>query len=272
MISILATLCIFALIILFVAVRLRSSGFGPGPAALLIFFLVLQLAAALSAAILPALALALLLAFTAEAARRLAQTQSARGVVVLGLSLAATQFASPLGIVVAALLAPALAVHAPGETNAKNAGLLLLLLFVPVATALLLAYLAHEARFDPFAYLAGPFDAVLNRRIFDPSSPRTNGLIDAAIMAVLAFPVWLAALRSRRVGMTALVASALIIAVIVAALLGRSRSLGAFVPSLAVLNVLSFTESGDDPLVPIQAVALSALSAMASWLFIAIPV
>jgi hypothetical protein len=91
-------------------------------------------------------------------------------------------------------------------------------------------------------------------------------------MAVLAFPVWLAALRSRRVGMTALVASALIIAVIVAALLGRSRSLGAFVPSLAVLNVLSFTESGDDPLVPIQAVALSALSAMASWLFIAIPV
>ncbi|MGN6148762.1 MAG: hypothetical protein ACTHPD_09510 [Rhizomicrobium sp.] len=272
MISVLAALCIFILITLFIAARLWSSRFGPWPMALLLFFLVVQLAAALSAALLPALALALFLAFASEAARGLAQTQSARGVVALGVSLAATQFASPLGVVVAAILAPALAFHAPGETKAKNAGLLLLLLFVPVATALLLAYLAHEVRFDPFVHLVGPFDATLRRQIFDPSSPRANGLIEAFAMVVMAFPIWFAVWRSRSVSVTALVASTLIAAVIVTALLGRSRSLGAFVPSLAVLNVLSFTEPESDPLLPVHVVSLSALSTMASWIFIALPV
>jgi hypothetical protein len=271
-ISALVTLCTFAVIIQFVFGRLRSAAFTPGTSALLLVFMTVQLAAAFSAAVLPALGLALFLAFVSEAARGLVQTQSARGVVVLGLSLAATQFASPLGVVVAAILAPALAFHVPGETRAKNAGLLLLLLFVPVATALLLAYLAHEARFDPSAYLAGPFDALLHRQIFDPGSPRANGMIVAAVMMVLAFPVWFAAWRSRRIGATALVASTLIVAVIVTALLERSRALGAFVPSLAVLNALSFTESRSDPILPVHAVVLSALSAMVSWLFVAVPI
>ena len=272
MISAALTLCAFALIILLVTARLRDAGYSSGICAVLPFFLALQLATAVAARALFALALALVLVLVAESATALARVRSVRNVVTLSVSLAAAQLVNPLGVAVTAILVPALAVlQTPTETRNRNTGLLIVLLFIPVAATLTLAYLAQEFRFDPLLWLASPFDHLIRAQIFDRASPEANGLINAAAMAVMACPIWFLAMRSRPARIVALVAAALIGAAIVTALLHRSYSLAAFAPSFAGLSFLSFAERGEEAMPAEHLIALAALSTMASWLIIAIP-
>lgn len=261
--------CFFAAINLFAACCLRPA-YPVGTMAVLLFFLSLQLATAFSAAVIPALALAFLLGLIAAVANSLAEALSARGVVVMGLSLAATQIANPLGALLAAMFAPLFTLRMPDAARGKNAGLLLLLLFIPAITALVLAYLARTAHFDPFPHLAGSFDRAIQPLLFSHMAPRAKGIVEALVVTVLALPVWLAALRSGGVVATVLVASTLVAAILIAALFGHAHSLGVFLPSIAVLNTLSLLDPRSDPPLPIHAVSLSALSAIASWLFIVI--
>jgi hypothetical protein len=222
----------------------------------------------LGASLLRAWALALLLFLIAWQAGNFARAQNARMVIVLGVSLAAVQFVSPGGVIVAAIVAPVLATfHVP--QNGRNAGILVLLLFIPVGTALLLSYLARETHFIPAAWLSGPFDRVLAPRIFDPLNAARNGVLDAAAMIAMAFPVWLMAARFPAARVIAIVTSSLIAAVGVAAFLGRSRALGAFAPSLAALSLLSLTEFQNGPLRAQRAVAISTTSVVLSWLLLA---
>ncbi|HEY8950024.1 MAG TPA: hypothetical protein VIM56_14155 [Rhizomicrobium sp.] len=273
MISVIPSLCVFTLLVAFIGVRLRAVGYAWALSATLLFMLALQLLTALTAASLSALALALVLSLVAASAGSLARAQTARRVVTLGASLAATQIVSPVGVIVTAILAPALAfLRSSGETRFRNAGLLVLLLFIPVAAALLLAYLANMFRFDFAVLMNGPFDHILSARVFDPESPRVNGAINALALIVIAFPVWFVAAFHRQARIVATVTSALLIAVVMMALLQRSHSLGAFAPSLAGLSYLALAEAGPEAMLPEQAVLFAAFSAIVSWLFIAVPV
>jgi hypothetical protein len=266
----LVALGVFLLLVLFSAKFLRRD-YPAGSVVLILLLLIVQLMTALSAAVLPALALALLSVVIAQSAETPAGAQSARGVVTLGAALAGIQLATPLGAVIAALLAPALALHEPTRRLARTAGLLLLLLFIPVATAFLLAYLAREAAFDPAAYFSTPLDFTIRPAVFARMNPRVKGFIEAALLGVLAIPVWLAALRSQKWTAGAQVAFVLAAALAISAALGRASPLGIPLPSIAMLNVMSFAEPQGDPLSSIHAVAFSALSATASWLFIVLP-
>jgi hypothetical protein len=266
----LVALGVFLLLVLFAANRLRKD-YPAGTAVFILLLLIVQLMTLFSAAVLPALVLAFLLTVIARSARVLAEAQSARGVVILGVALAGTQLATPAGAAIAAILAPVLALHEPARKRARNAGLLLLLLFIPIATAFLLAYLAREAAFDPAAYFSTPFDFAIRPAVFARLNPRMKGFIEAALLGVLAIPVWLAALRSQKWTASAQVAFALGAAVAVSAVLGRASPLGISLPAIAMLNVMSFAEPQGDPLPPVHAVAFSVLSTVASWLFIVLP-
>jgi len=250
--------------------NLRASDYSLRDCVILVALMIVQLAAAFSARPFHALLLALALCVTAKAAMEFAAAQSARGVIALGLSLAATQVVSPAGVVVSALVVPALAAaQAPTSSRGKNTGLLLLLLFTPLASAAAFACMARELQFDPWIYMMGPFDHFLHPRIFDPASLRRSGLINAVAMAAVAFPIWWTASRSRRAGWVAIVASALMVAVAVAALMQRSYSFGAFVPSLAGLSMLAIAELESGSHRARQAIAMSAASAAISWLLLA---
>jgi hypothetical protein len=119
--------------------------------------------------------------------------------------------------------------------------------------------------------MAGSFDRLFLARIFDHASPQMNGAINAAILAIVAFPVWFLALLHRQARVVAIVAAALIFAVLAIAFLHRSYSLGAFIPSVAALSFLALAEAGSET-PPEHAIALASLSAIASWLFLAVPV
>jgi hypothetical protein len=184
---------------------------------------------------------------------------------VLGLSLAAVQVASPAGLLISAIVVPTLATaHVPAASRGKNAGLLLLLLFTPLMSAAVFAYLAREFQFDPWSYLAGPLDHLIRSRIFDRMNPRRGGLIGATALFLAAFPIWWMASRSRRAGIVAIAAAALVAAVAGTALMRRSYSFGAFVPASGSLALLAIAEVKDTR----RAIALSAASAIVSWLFL----
>lgn len=271
MISFAAGLCIFLLLVGFMAGRLKAAGYQPAISAGLIFILISHLATALTAVIFPALGLALTMTFVAASAMALRRAQTARSVVTLGISLAAAQAINPMGAIVTAILAPTLTfVGSPNETRVRNAGFLILLLFIPVAAALMLAYLARDFHFGLLPFMSGPFDHFLPARLFASASPQVDGLINAAILAVIALPVWFLAPWHRETRIVAIVAAALVVAVAAAAFLHRSYSLGAFIPSIAALSFLALTEAGGGT-PPEIAIALASLSAIASWLFLAVP-
>jgi hypothetical protein len=227
------------------------------------------LIAAFSASALHALLLALAIFVSAKAAMEFVGAGSVRGIIAMGVSLAAVQIVSPSGIVVSAIVAPALAASQPSRpAHGRNTGLLLLLLFMPLASAAILAYLAREFRFEPWAYMASPFDHLLPAQIFDNASPRRSGAINSVAMAAAAFPIWWMAPRSRRAGLVAVVASALVAAVALAALMQRSYSFGAFVPALSTLSLLAISELRDSPNRAKHAIMLCVASVAVSWLFL----
>jgi hypothetical protein len=249
--------------------HLRAAQYSVRDATILIALLSVQLAGALSASAFHALLLALTLFISAKAAMEFTVAQSARGVIALGLSLAAVQIVSPAGLTISAVIVPTLAAaQGPVKSRKKDTGLLLLLLFTPLVSAAIFAYLAREFQFRPWAYMTGPFDHLIHPQIFDRMGTRRNGLIDAIAMIAVALPVWLMAPRSARAGLVAIVCGALVIAVAIAALLRRSYSFGAFVPALGVLSLLAVAELRHSPERGRRAIAILATSAVVSWLFL----
>lgn len=261
-------LATFALLAALMFRHLRLMGYSRRDTAILVVLACVQLAAAFSASTLHALLLALALFIMAKAAMKFSAAQSARGVIALGLSLAAVQIVSPAGLLVSVIVVPTLATaHVPDASRGKNAGLFLLLLFTPLMSAAVFAYLARELQFDPWSHMAGPFDDLIRSRIFDRLNPRRSGLIDAIALIAAAFPTWWMAARSRRAGVVAIIVCALIAAVVAAALMQRSYAFGAFVPALGSLSLLAIAEIADRPY---RAIALSAASAIFSWLLLAV--
>jgi len=269
-ISAILSLAAWILLVALALRHLRAAGYAPHICAILVALFSLQLAAALSANTLHALLLALALFLMARAAMEFAVVQSARGVIALSLSLAAVQIASPAGLMVSAVVVPAFAASR-GAPRGKNSGLLLLLLFTPLVSAVVFAYLAREFRFDPWMHTAGPFDRLLRPQIFDRMSPRRSGLINAVALVVVAFPIWWAASKSRRARVVAVIVSATVVAVAVAAWLQRSYPLGAFVPALSGLSLLAIAEIEDAPHRARQAIAIASASVIVSWLLLMVP-
>lgn len=267
MISAALAICSFAILAVFMFRRLRIAAYSPRVSAVLVALASLQLGCALSASALHALALGLMLFVVAETMVEYARIRSARGVIRLGLSLAALQVVSPTGVIMSALLAPALTVsHTPAASRQKSAGLLMLFLFLPVASAFALWYVASQFHFDIAVHMAGALDHLVRPRIFDPHDPRRSGLINAAAMAIAAGPIWLTAARFRSAGPVAIATSALVVAVAVAALLHRSYSFGAFVPSLGGLCLLAIAESERGPHRTLWAISMSTMAAAVSWI------
>lgn len=269
MISAALSLATFVLLVVLAFRHLRAAEFSRSVSAILVALISLQLLAAFSASAFHALLLALALFLTAKAAMDFTAAQSARGVIALSLSLAAVQVVSPAGLMISAVVVPTLAAaHGPARSREKNTGLLLLLLFTPLVSALIFAYLAREFQFNPWVYMMGPFDHLIHPQIFDRMHPRRSGLIDAIAMIAAAFPVWMMAPRSSRAGQVAIVCGALVVAVAAAALMRRSYSFGAFVPALGVLSLLAIAELSEAPDRGRRAIAIFVASAAASWLFL----
>jgi len=250
--------------------HLRAAGYSLHVGAVLVALFSLQLAAAFSANTLHALLLALALFLMAKAALEFAVMHSARGVIALSLSLAAVQVASPAGLMVSAVVVPSLAAS-HGASRGKNAGLLLLLLFTPLVSAAIFAYLAREFPFDPWAHMAGPLDHLLQPQLFDRMNPRRGGLINAIALIAGAFPIWWMALNYRRARIVAVIASAMVIAIAVAAWMQRSYPLGAFVPAVGGLSLLAIAEIEDAPHRAQRAIAIASASVMVSWLLLMAP-
>lgn len=265
-----AALCIFVLLVVLMFRRLCAARYSRKEAALLVALAGLQLGAAFSTAAFHALALALALYVAAEAAARFVRVQTAHDIITLGFLLAAIQIVSPAGLVMTAIIVPALALFfGDAGSHRKSTGLLVLLLFIPGITALILFYLAREFHFDATAYVGGSLDRAFLPQTFDRANPRRNGLIDAAVMAAVAFPVWLMAARSRASAMIAIFASALIAAVIVAALMRRSYPVSAFLPSMAGLSILAFAEFNSQERRSKRAIAIASTSVFISCLCLA---
>ena len=92
----------------------------------------------------------------AASASSFAEREDARGIILVGSSLAAIQLCDPMGGLVAAGLLPAtLAMGRGREDSRKAVGLYALVLFLPVMMALLLLYLSGERHIDMARLLAG---------------------------------------------------------------------------------------------------------------------
>lgn len=252
--------------------HVRAVGYSLRDSTILVALLSAQLVGAFGASAFHALLLALMLFIAAKAALEFAMVQSARGVIALGLSLAAVQIVSPAGLMISAVVVPTLAAaHAPAKSRGKNTGLLLLLLFTPLVSAVIFTYLAREFGFYPSAYMTGSLDHLIRPQIFDSINPRRSGLLNAVAMIAVAFPVWQMALRSPRAGLVAVVGGALVVAVVIAALMQRSYSFGAFVPALSVLSFLAIIEPRNGPHRGARTIAIFAASTTVAWLFLLVP-
>lgn len=272
MISTILVLAAFLFLVVQALRDLRAAGYSLNVSVALVVLFSLQLAAGFSANASRALMLAFAIFIVAKAALEFSAAQNARRVIVLGLSLAAVQIASPAGLMVSAIAAPPLAAaHGPVPSRGKNVGLLLLTLFPPLMSAMIFAYFAREFQFDLWAHMAGPFDHLFRPQKFDPLNAQRNALINIIALGAAAFPVWGMVWWSRRARIVAVIVSALLAAVAVAAVMERPYSFGTFVPALGSLSFLMIVDIARGPLRACHAIAMVSASVAVSWLLLEVP-
>lgn len=210
--------------------------------------------------------LALAVYCVAAAAAGFVHRRDARAVILLGGALSIAQILDPVGRVLAVFLLPVcVGLPRPGEAKDK-AGLLALLLFMPVITAVALAY----------ARLEGISPAFALRQYMETGVGQSLSLYWLLFAGFAGAPIlWLTALVSslrRPVGLIAVYTAVVaMVAVALASLLGNRSDMARV---LATVSSASAVAMCNWPRLPRQshlALAASALAAVLSWLLIHLP-
>ncbi len=225
---------------------LRAAAYSPAASAICATLAGGQILVALATATVTSLLLALLVGPIAVCAAAFADVQSLRNVVLLSGALAVVQTVNPLGTAMAGILVPVLIGMQDGTmVRSRRVAFLVLLLFIPVGSAVLLAYRAYAMHPGIGAQLAGNVaQFVAHRPYLEFADFRVQALARAAELAAIGFPVWITAafVRNRPSIAIATVCAALIVAVTLAAFAGRPRPVAVVAPALALPSVLALCE------------------------------
>ncbi|GEM_PF-2338757 len=174
---------------------------------------------------------ALAMALAASSALAFAERQDdARAIFALGGSLAAIQLADPSGDIVAALALPMLA-GLPRARFSRNAGLLLVLLFIPCLTAIGMAWFTTQTHFN-FAQWLARNSQISAASGFVESRSRASWVLFLAPLLPAIVPV-AAEFRSRRSWSVLALVLSVVLASFATVLLQISRSPVIFMAALA---------------------------------------
>lgn len=200
----------------------------------------------------------------AQAAAGFVQHRDARRVMVLGAALSLAQVLDPMGALLAMFLLPVcVGLPRPGEGRQK-VGLLALLLFAPVMTALVLAYARGVLGLDPMAFARTDLE----------TQPIAHASLSFLLLAgfagapVLWLTMLVAKLRSAANLITVYTALAALLAIAFAYLLGAERdvatvlTVAAAASAAALCNWRHITRHAD------LALAATALATVMSWLLL----
>jgi hypothetical protein len=249
--------------------HLRSAAYSPPVSATGAALVSGQILAAITTAFAPALLLVLAVYLIAVCAAAFVRVQNVRNVMLLSGSLALVQAVNPLGTVMAATLVPVLIGLQDGEAfRSRRNALLVLLLFMPVSAAVFLAYLAHTTQVsfsELLAHAVAQNPVAATRPVFRDF--RTEGLVRALELIVIALPVWATAavLRSRASIAIMTVCLAMIVATAVAIFLGRLRPVAMIAPAFALPFVLTMREWPRTQRHMRWAIAAQAFGAVLTW-------
>ena len=252
-------------------VHLRSAACSRAAATLCGVLVAAQILVATTTATLTALLLAIIVCPIATGAAAFASVQSVRNVVLVSGALALAQTVNPLGTAMAGILVPVLVGLQNGTAfRSRGVPLLVLLLFIPLGSAALLAYRTYTMHGGIAAQIAGNVaQFAADRPFLQLSNFRAQALARAAELAAIGLPVWLPAVfvRSRASIAIAAVCTALIVAVTVAAFLGRPRPVAVVAPALAIPSILALREwPPDQRSLQVTAAALGA-GVLLTWFF-----
>jgi hypothetical protein len=246
MIALAAALCAVAAFGALSYRYLRSAAYSPVLAAFCAALTAGQMLVSITTAVLPALLLALTIYLIVSGAVAFARLQNVRSVVLLSGALAVVQGVNPLGTVMAATLVPVLVGLRDSKTfRARSASLLILLLFIPMSSAVFRAYLAQTSYFNPSAWLLAD---VARFAAYRPgwafADFRLQAVARAVELAAIALPVWATAaiVRTRVSTAIAAVCIAGILAATIAAFLGHPRPVAVAAPALAMPIVLALCQ------------------------------
>jgi hypothetical protein len=269
-----AALCVVAAFGVLSYRLLRSSAYSRRQSVLCAALTGGQMLAALTTATVPALLLAFTVYLIAAGAAAFARLQNVRNVMVLSGALALVQGVNPIGTVMAATLVPVLIGLQNAEMfRARGMSLLVLLLFIPVSTAMFLTYFAHTAHALPSAWLVADIAQVEAHNLhLWLGDLWLRGLLCAAELMLIALPVWVAAgVVRNRVSITiATVCAALIVAVTVSVFLGRMRPVALVAPALAMPSILVQREWPSTRIGARWIAVGPAFGAFLTWLFVAL--
>ena len=249
--------------------HLRLASYSPALSSLCAAFTAGQVLVSITTAAFPALLLALTIYLIVSGAVAFARLQNVRSVVLLSGALAVVQGVNPLGPVMAATLVPVLiGLRNADVLRARGKSLLILLLFIPVSSAALLAYLTQAAYFIPSAWLVADIARFAAHRpalVF--ADFRLQALARAAELAAIALPVWVGAavVRTRASLAIATVCIAGIAAATIAAFLGHPRPVGVVAPALALPIVMAICQWPLSRRAERWAVAAPVFGALLTW-------
>jgi hypothetical protein len=269
MIDLAAALCAAAAVGGLSYLYLISAAYSPAMSMLCAVLAAGQTLVALTTATVTSLLLALLVYPIAAGAAAFADVKSLRNVVLLSGALALVQTVNPLGTAMAAILVPVLIVQDGIVFRSRGVSLLVLLLFIPAGSAAILAYRAYTMNPGIGAQVASD---VAQFAVYRPSLEftdfRVQALARVAELAAIGLPVWITAalVRSRASIAIATVCAALIVAVTVAAFLGRPRPVAVVAPAFAIPSVLALREWPQARRTANSTIMISALGVLLTWL------
>ena len=211
--------------------------------------------------------LALAVYCVAQAAAGFVQHRDARRVMVLGAALSLAQVLDPMGALLAMFLLPVcVGLPRPGEGREKM-GLLALLLFAPVITALVLAYARGVLGLDPMVFARADLDG-------QPIAHVSVALLLFAGFAsapVLWLTMFVANLRHAASLITVYAALAVLLAIAIACLIGSERDLATVMAATAAASAAALCTWRRLARHADLALAASALAAVVSWLLFNLP-
>lgn len=242
---------------------LRGAGIPTGAAILIMLFAALQAGPVLAVAGEGhSLWLALALGGVTASAAAFAEREDARRVILFGSALAAIQLADPLGGMLAAGLVPvAVAMHAGTEPR-RTAGLYALLLFLPLATGVILFYAARNLDITTLQLFSGAR--------FSPRDPSLVFRFAIALSpALVALPALLVARKGAGGRAVGLVAAVTAVSASLAAAVGVIREPVTLLAAAMPRSIGALACLPDTPSRARSALALSASCTGLSWLMFA---
>lgn len=191
------------------------------------------------------------------------EREDARSIIQLGGSLAIVQLLDPMGpLIVAALLPGLFGLNRKGFPVAQSAGLYALVLFMPVVTALALAYLSRTHHLDIPVLVLNSTPALAKEGALHIAGDFVPLLIAAPVLlrGFLAERKWTPPNVS-----IALVAFAISLAAIVSGVLGTSRRISVLAAAATPLPLIAISRWPQSHLRARDALAAAAVTTALAW-------